>query len=229
MKVCDRQEADKRIFFVSAREALFKRTQKNHQQLPPDHQVRYMQFENFEHEFEKCISMSAVKTKFDQPTQSGKHMVSGIKEFLEKTHLKANNSKETTEKKLESVENKLTNIEEQLKVFTMEIKSKIKNVMDEVERKVSITLNDEIKRLYNIIDQYERPFHPDEHQLNWYKKELHTFVEMKLGTNLSTRLNSALTQSLEVTQNEIRSMKNIAQVILIILYFFYFRSSIEIN
>lgn len=203
LKVCSRQEATKRIFFVSAREALFKRTQMN-PQLPPDHQSRYFEFENFEGEFEKCISMSAVKTKFEQPTQRGKHMISTIKEFLEKTHTKANETKENTELNLRSVETKLTNIEEQLQVFTKEIKNKIRNVMDEVEKKVSITLNDEIKRLYNIIDQYERPFHPDEHQLNWYKKELHTFVEIKLGTNLSTRLNTALTQSLEFTQKGIR-------------------------
>ena len=79
--------------------------------------------------------------------------------------------------------------------------------MDEVEKKVSITLNDEIKRLYNIIDEYGRPFHPDEHQLNWYKKELHQFVEKKLGSNLSSRLNNALVQNLEQTQKEIRSMR----------------------
>ena len=95
-------------------------------------------------------------------------------------------------------------IKTKLEQPTQRGKSKIRNVMDEVEKKVSITLNDEIKRLYNIIDEYGRPFHPDEHQLNWYKKELHTFVEEKLGSNVGTRLNMALTQSLELTQKEIR-------------------------
>ena len=70
---------------------------------------------------------------------------------------------------------------------------------------MSVTLNDEIKQVYNLIDQYERPFHPEEHQLTWYKKELHQFVEKKLGSNLSSRLNNALVQKLELTQKEIRS------------------------
>ena len=179
------------------------RTQPN-TQLSPGHQVRLLEFGSFETEFEKCISKSAIKTKFEQPTQRGKVMVSTIKEFLEQTYKKANDSKDLNGKNLQSTEIKLTRIEEQLQVFTKEIKSKIRNVMDEVEKKVSITLNDEIKRLYNIIDEYGRPFHPDEHQLNWYKKELHTFVEEKLGSNVGTRLNMALTQSLELTQKEIR-------------------------
>ena len=77
--------------------------------------------------------------------------------------------------------------------------------MEVVERNVSFALNDEIKRIYNLIDEYERPFHPEEHQLNWYKKELHKFVESRLGSNLSSRLNNALIQNLEQTQAEIRS------------------------
>jgi mitofusin len=150
--------------------------------------------------------MSAVKTKFDQPTQRGKVMVMTIRTFLEQTYKKAFDSKELNEKNLDSVKMKITRIDEQLQVFSKNIKEKLSNVKDEIEKKVSITLIDEIKRLYNIIEEYERPFHPDEHQLNWYKKELHTFVEHKLGSNLSTRLNSALTQSLEFTQKEIRGL-----------------------
>ena len=77
--------------------------------------------------------------------------------------------------------------------------------MEEVERNVTLTLSDEIKKVQGLIEEYERPFHPEEHQLNWYKKELHKFVEQKLGSNLSARLNSALIQNLELTQKEIRS------------------------
>lgn len=70
LKVCDPAEVDKRIYFVSARETLLTRTQPS-PQLPPGHQLRLLQFKWFEEEFEACISMSAVKTKFDQPSQRG--------------------------------------------------------------------------------------------------------------------------------------------------------------
>lgn len=66
-------EVDKRIYFVSAREALLTRTQTS-PSLPPGHQSRLLQFEWFEAAFEACISMSAVKTKFDQPSQRGLYL-----------------------------------------------------------------------------------------------------------------------------------------------------------
>lgn len=221
LKLCDSKEAENRIFFVSARETLLTRTQQN-PILQHGHQYRSYQFENFESEFEKTISMSAVKTKFDQPSQRGKVMVNTVREFLEQTNKRSTESKSVAESNLRVVNEKLDFIEKQLQLFTQEIKDRIRNVMDEVEKKVSITLNDEIKRLYSIIDEYERPFHPDEHQLSWYKKELHTFVEQKLGSNLSTRLTTALSQSLEFTQKEIRGKIKLINIMFISWFSFFF-------
>ena len=204
LKVCDPQEVNNRIYFVSAREALLTRTQTN-PQLPPGFQSRLLQFEWFEAEFEKCISMSAVKTKFDQPSQRGKRMASHLKSCHEKCHQQANEFKQLNEHNLRQVTEKIELIERKLQEFTQDIKDKIRHVMDDVEKNVSIVLNDEIKRLYFLIDLYERPFHPEEHQLNWYKKELHSFVEQKLGSNLASRLNLALAQNLDLTQRDIRS------------------------
>ncbi len=204
LKACDPVEANNRIYFVSAREALFSRTQPN-PQLPPGYQSRLLQFEWFEAEFEKCISMSAVKTKFEQPSQKGQNMVSDLRKVLDDAHQLASDKKLSNEKNLKDIINKIEEIEKKLQDFTMDMKEKIRNVMDDVEKNVSLTLNDEIKKVFNLIEEYERPFHPEEHQLNWYKKELHKFVEQKLGSNLSSRLNSALINNLEMTQKEIRS------------------------
>lgn len=203
LKVCEPQEVNNRIYFTSAREALFTRTQTN-PQLPPGYQSRLLQFEWFEAEFEKCISMSAVKTKFEQPSQKGQNMVSLLRKYLDDAHQLSTEKKLNNEKNLKEIIQKIEEIEKKLQDFTMEMKEKIKNVMEDVEKNVSLTLNDEIKKVYKLIEQYERPFHPEEHQLNWYKKELHKFVEQKLGSNLSSRLNNALIQNLELTQKEIR-------------------------
>ncbi|RNA43638.1 transmembrane GTPase Marf, partial [Brachionus plicatilis] len=88
--------------------------------------------------------------------------------------------------------------------FTQDMKDKIRDVMEDVEKNIILILNEEIKRIHILIDEYEKPFHPDEEQLNWYKKELHEFVDRKLRNKLSNRLNSALTQTLNLTQEEIR-------------------------
>jgi mitofusin len=203
LKVCDPQEVTHRIYFVSAREALLTRTQSS-PQLAPHYQSRLLQFEWFEAEFEKCISMSAVKTKFDQPSQQGKSMAYTLRKLLEESNQRANENKQARENNLKEVIEKIEMIEKRLQDFTQDMKEKIRNVMDDVEKNVSLTLNDEIRRIYNLIDQYERPFHPEEHQLNWYKKDLHKFVEDKLGLNLSARLNAALLKNLDLTHKDIR-------------------------
>jgi mitofusin len=148
--------------------------------------------------------MSAVKTKFDQPSQRGKIMASSLRKILDELHQRAFDNKQSNEKNLKEICEKIDSIEKKLQDFTKEMKDKIRQVMNEVEKNVSFTLNDEIKRIYTLIDQYERPFHPEEHQINWYKKELHKFVEQKLGSNLSSRLNTALIQNLDLTQKDIR-------------------------
>jgi mitofusin 2 len=204
LKVCDPADVKNRIYFVSAREVLLTRTQTS-PQLAPGHQARLLQFEWFEAEFEKCISMSAVKTKFAQPAQRGKDMAEHLRSVLDTTHQAANDKKNADSANLKSVISKIEVIEKKLQDFTQEMKDKIRFVMEEVEKNVSLTLNDEIKRVNTLIEQYERPFHPEKHQLNWYKKELHKFVETKLGSNLSNRLNTALTQNLALTQKEIRN------------------------
>jgi mitofusin 2 len=203
LKVCNEQEAKNRIYFVSAREVLLTRTQTN-PQLPPSFQSRILEFEWFETAFEKCISMSAVKTKFEQPSQKGCIMADSLQKTLDALLNRAIDLKDLNEANLKEVIGKIDRVERQLIEFTQDIKDKIRHVMDDVEKNVSLSLNEEIKRIYDLIDQYERPFHPEEHQLNWYKKELHKFVEQKLGYNLSTKLNAALLQNLDLTQKEIR-------------------------
>lgn len=54
--------------------------------------------------------------------------------------------------------------------MTEEIKDKIKVMVEEVERNVSFALNDEIKRLSALVDDFARPFHPDNLVLSVYKK-----------------------------------------------------------
>lgn len=51
LKVCEPHEVNNRIYFVSAREALFSRTQPN-PQFPPGYQSRLLQFEWFEAEWD---------------------------------------------------------------------------------------------------------------------------------------------------------------------------------
>ena len=132
-------------------------------------------------------------------------MANEIRSLLDETNTRACDHKTRSERDLQACNAKIEEIARKLQEFAQEMKERIRSVMDDVEKNVSLALNDEIKRIYGLIDEYERPFHPEEHQLNWYKKELHQFVGERLGSNLSSRLNAALLDNLDLTKQEIKS------------------------
>jgi len=67
---------------------------------------------------------------------------------------------------------------------------------------VSKALNDEIRRLSVLVDEFNLPFHPETLVLNVYKKELHNHVESGLGSNLRAKLSTALAMIIDQSQRE---------------------------
>ena len=59
-------------------------------------------------------------------------------------------------------------------------------------------------RLYTLIEEFERPFSSDPEQIPLYKRDLHRWVEDRLGSNLQSRLHSALYSSLDNVHTEIK-------------------------
>lgn len=92
--------------------------------------------------------------------------------------------------------------EQQLMLVTQEMKKKIHQMVEDVEQRVSKALNEEIRRLSNLVDEFHLPFHPEPLVLNVYKKELHLHVESGLGSNLRARLSTALALNMEASQTE---------------------------
>ena len=82
------------------------------------------------------------------------------------------------------------------------MKQKIHNMVEDVEQRVSKALNEEIRRLSTLVDEFNLPFHPEPLVLNVYKKELHLHVETGLGSNLKARLSTALAMNMEASQRE---------------------------
>lgn len=79
------------------------------------------------------------------------------------------------------VYDKLNFTEQQLMLLTQEMKDKIHRMVEDVEQKVSKALNEEIRRLAVLVDEFSVPFHPEPLVLNVYKRELHMHVENGLG------------------------------------------------
>lgn len=92
--------------------------------------------------------------------------------------------------------------EQELMQITREMKAKIHNMVEEVEQKVSKALNEEIWRLSVLVDEFSLPFHTEPLVLNVYKKEINTHVESGLGSNLRSRLSTAMAMNIETAQRE---------------------------
>ncbi|KAG9509656.1 Transmembrane GTPase Marf, partial [Fragariocoptes setiger] len=198
LKIISKDEAVHRIFFVSAREALETRlNQAKGEEVNDTHQKlgyydRLTEFRQFERSFEECLSKSAVKTKFQQHTNRGRATLSDLNDLLCKA---LENSTKSMEHKMKLAKEK----EFQLQVIKggiLRIKSSVFSQIDEIGSQVNVraasTLNDEIRRLSLVIDEFEMRFSADPIALESYKSDLHKHVESCLGENLRVRLSTVV-------------------------------------
>ncbi|ESO84374.1 hypothetical protein LOTGIDRAFT_179669 [Lottia gigantea] len=206
--VSNKKEAEDRIYFISAREALISRLHQDKGTPTPTgtlqegFQGRLFEFANFERKFEECISKSAVQTKFEQHTKRGKLITSEVRGVMEESYHKSLTKTEEQVKEYREKCDELDYLGKQLKLLTYEVKDKIKLMVEDVERKVASALNDEIRRLSLLVEDFDRPFHPDNLLINVYKKEMHAHVEQSLGRNLQQRCSTVLLQAVTDTQNQ---------------------------
>ncbi|KAF7994553.1 hypothetical protein HCN44_004025 [Aphidius gifuensis] len=208
MKVYPDGEAAERIFFISAKETLQARMQEQCGQpahngaLAEGFQNRYFEFQDFERKFEECISKSAVKTKFEQHSQRGKHIATEIRQTLDDILNRTQKMKVDQLSIKQEVHDRLNYTEQELMSLTQEMKNKIHQMVEDVEQRVSKALNEEIRRLGVLVDEFSVPFHSEALVLNVYKRELHSHVENGLGSNLRARLSTALALNMENSQRE---------------------------
>ncbi|KAH8330136.1 hypothetical protein KR074_005652 [Drosophila pseudoananassae] len=208
LKVSNEKEAAERVFFVSARETLQARIEEAKGNPPhmgaiaEGFQMRYFEFQDFERKFEECISQSAVKTKFQQHSSRGKSVAGDMRSMLDNIYERITIFRNHKKDQKNVLTERIQGTETQMMQVTREMKTKIHNMVEEVEEKVSKALNEEIWRLGVLIDEFNMPFHPERLVLNIYKKELNAHVESGLGSNLRARLSMALAMNVESAQTE---------------------------
>ncbi|XP_057325570.1 transmembrane GTPase Marf isoform X2 [Microplitis mediator] len=208
LKVYSPKDAEDRIFFISAKETLQARLQEQRGQpahngaLADGFQNRYFEFQDFERKFEECISKSAVKTKFEQHSQRGKHIATEIRQTLDEVLNRAQKMRIEQLTIQKEVNDKLNYTEDQLGLVTKEMKDKIHRVVEDVEQRVSKALNAEIRRLSSLVNDFNVRFHAEPLVLNVYKRELHSYVESGLGSNLRAQLSSVLASNMDSSQRE---------------------------
>lgn len=206
--VDDEENAKNFVFFVSAREVLRARTENqngtqiNLANYENGFESRFLEFVDFEKKFEQCLSKSAVHTKFSQHTHEVVNMTADIQQFLEDISIKNLKLKNDKIFEIKQLKDRVEHIRQQFQLLTNEVKHQICNLVKQVEMKVSSALNEEIRRLSVLVNDFEKPFSVDTIALGLYKKELHAHVEKGLGSNLRSRLSTALSCNVESTQTQ---------------------------
>ncbi len=206
LRICTKEEAEDRIFFVSAKEALQARTQEA-RGLPPqistdDFFPRYLEFQNFEKKFAACLSNTAVKTKFGQHTQRGKDIIQSVVEIMSAVNAEATKQQKEQSVLKKELWDKCDFTEKQLELMTLEMKEKIQQITEDVEYKVGKAMSEEIRRLSILVDEFNDPFHPDPLVLNVYKSKINHHIENGVGSNLKARLSGDLQLNMESHQQE---------------------------
>ncbi|ESN93802.1 hypothetical protein HELRODRAFT_87998 [Helobdella robusta] len=208
LKVATHHEAENRVFFVSAREALASRINQDRGTPTPTNQMlegfqgRLFEFASFERKFEECISQSAVETKFALHADNGKEITRYMYKTMENICLSAVDSRSVLKEEYDSRLNHLMYTDQQMVQLTAIIRDKIKRMTEEVEVKVSTALSEEIRRLSTLVDEFDEIFNSDPISLHDYKKKLHSHVEAGLSTNLQSRCSEALRSAVDQTSND---------------------------
>jgi len=98
---------------------------------------RYFEFQDFERKFEECISKSAVKTKFEQHAQSGKLIVSEIRQIMDNMYDQAHQLKTENAVAKKEIHEKLKCTKQQLSLLEREMEDKIRQMVEDVKNMVS--------------------------------------------------------------------------------------------
>ncbi|XP_046571956.1 mitofusin-2-like [Haliotis rubra] len=189
LKVCDRETAEDRVFFVSAYEALVFRLHQDMRTPTPSgelrvgYEKRLSEFDKFENQFEQCISKSAVKTKFEHHTVSGKFITSDVRGIMEQAYTTSLQLKTDQENKRQERNNELVAIERDLFSLDNNIETEIPTIVKDVLREVNTALMKETGRLSRLVKEYDQPFHAD--NVKDYKRGLNECVKQEeIGRDL---------------------------------------------
>jgi mitofusin len=98
---------------------------------------RYSEFEDFERKFEQCILKSAVRTKFERHSESGKRIVLEIRPIIDGIYFEAEQLKKKKADAMNEIHRKLEQTKEQLSCLPQEKEDKIQQIVADVEPMVS--------------------------------------------------------------------------------------------
>lgn len=84
-----------------------------------------------------------------------------------------------------------------------------RSLTEDVEYRVGMAMNEEIRRVSVLVDDFNDPFHPEPMVVNVFKRRLNQHIEVGIGSNLRSRLSTELQLNVESFEQVIIFWKTI--------------------
>ncbi|XP_007542731.1 mitofusin-1-like isoform X2 [Poecilia formosa] len=193
LQVVEPDRAAGRIFFISAKEVLICRTQRNQGMpetggaLAEGFQDRLTEFQQFERTFEDFISQSAVRTKFEQHTVRAWQITEDVKTVMDAINIASADRKICCLEEREEQRDRLDFVRGQMSRLSDSVKNRIRTLTDDVSTKVASALLDQIHSLPVLVEEFRADFSPTPENLELYKSKLVQHLEQRLSGGLAHR------------------------------------------
>ena len=185
--------ARERVYFVSGKEAVEKRTSVKQEGAGDSLAAeRYFEFERFESKLLECLSISAVRTKFSKHIQKGSEVVDKLEQLMREIDQQADDHLRALSKEYTESREYLQLLEQRRAELARVQQEEAKRHLNEAGNIVSAVCNSERGSLSRLADRYEQDFCME--QVNQFQTGLVSYIDEQLIHKLNTESSSQLTE-----------------------------------
>lgn len=203
LKISTREEAEQRIFFVSARETLQARSpNSNHSyRYREGYENRFEEFKKFERRFEESLSKSAVRTKFKKHSDKGEHTINDLSIIFKQTRNLVTQVSVTKLEELRHNEERHRRIQNLFYVNEKDLKQKILELKKRIQILAETEFDNEVRRLARVVEDFELEFSPSHDKLEYFKDQLYLHVEQSINEDFKSRIKSVISKHVSPLNN----------------------------
>lgn len=191
LEIVKAEEAEGRLFWVSAKETLKARCPSITSASSPSKigsDERDSEFIKFERCFEESLSKSAVKTKFQKHADRGREITEELSDLLISTRKLVSDVSQRKLTELSQLEAEHQKIENSFYSKEGALKYQIQEVKRAVLLSTYCVFDKELGRLSRIVDDFGYQFSVNPEHLSHYKQKLYTYVGQTLNENLRDKI-----------------------------------------
>ncbi|XP_065196204.1 mitofusin-2-like [Sycon ciliatum] len=205
LNVVSREEGMDRVFFVSAKEALYLRMKERNPNtgvvaLADGYRARLQEFEAFERVFEETISSHAIKTKFGAPANTGLQVTKRLHQTLESLRTQIEDVRRQCQQQLVECQLGIATLQRETSVCSAEWGKQVDDMKVRALQQVSSAISQEIVHLCNTVQEYHTVAVFNEEDLDAYRQELCEHITRSMGEHMMKNSTQLLSDECSTVQ-----------------------------